>query len=330
LNLNKVKKLLIIRLSSLGDILLTTPVIRAIKKDYPKIKIDFVLRKEYHDLLKLNPYIDDIFLFSNDKNETKKLNTVIQKNNYDLIIDLQNNIRSKRLLRNSNAFIKTFKKNNLKKFLLVHFKINKLKNALSITERYAQTLESLKLDKEGLDLFSDRDPVQLKGDNTKLVGLCPGAKHFTKMWSKEYFIELGMLLEQNGYRVVLFGGKDDELLCDEIKSTLPEAINLCNDNDILQTVANMKMCKTIFSNDSGLMHTVTAVKVPLIAFFGSTVREFGFTPYKSRSLVLENNNLSCRPCSHIGRSKCPKKHFKCMLDIPPQLAFNKFKSFASP
>ena len=309
--------------------MLTTPVIRAIKKDYPKIKIDFVLRKEYHDLLKLNPYIDDIFLFSNDKNETKKLKTVIQKNNYDLIIDLQNNIRSKRLLRNSNAFIKTFKKNNLKKFLLVHFKINKLKNALSITERYAQTLENLKLDKEGLDLFSDKDPVQLKGDNTKLVGLCPGAKHFTKMWSKEYFIELGMLLEQNGYRVVLFGGKGDKLLCDEIKSILPEAINLCNDNDILQTVANMKMCKTIFSNDSGLMHTATAVKVPLIAFFGSTVREFGFTPYKSRSLVLENNNLSCRPCSHIGRSKCPKKHFKCMLDIPPQLAFNKFKSFAS-
>ena len=329
MNLNKVKKLLIIRLSSLGDILLTTPVIRAIKKDYPEIKIDFVLRKEYHDLLKLNPYIDEIFLFNNDKNETEKLKSVIQNNNYDLIIDLQNNIRSKKLLRNNRTIIKSFKKNNLKKFLLVHFKINKFKNALSITERYAQTIEIFNLDKEGLDLFSDKNPVQLKGDYANLVGLCPGAKHFTKMWSKEYFVELGRILEQNGYYVVLFGGKDDKQLCEEIRSKLPEAINLCNDNDILQTATDMKMCKTIFCNDSGLMHTATAVKVPVIAFFGSTVKEFGFAPYKSKSLVLENNNLSCRPCSHIGRSKCPKKHFKCMLDIPPQLAFNKFKSFTS-
>ena len=303
MNLNKVKNLLIIRLSSLGDILLTTPVIRAIKKDYPEIKIDFVLRKEYHDLLKLNPYIDDIFLFSNDKNETEKLKNVIQKNNYDLIIDLQNNIRSKRLLGNNRAVIKSFKK-------------NKLKNVLSITERYAQTIESLKLDNKGLELFYDKNPTKLDGNYTNLIGLCPGAKHFTKMWSKEYFVELGRLLEKN-----------DKQLCDEIKSLLPKAINLSNDNDILQTAADMKMCKTLFCNDSGLMHTATAVKVPVIAFFGSTVREFGFAPYKSKSLVLENNNLSCRPCSHIGRSKCPKKHFKCMLDIPPQHAFNKFKSF---
>ena len=328
MSLNKVKNLLIVRLSSLGDILLTTPLLRTIKNNYPGIKIDFILRKEYHDLLKLNPNVDNIFLFNNHKDETSKLKSLIQKNNYDLIVDLQNNIRSKRLLRNSNVIIKSFGKNNLKKFLLVNFKINKLKNAPPITERYAQTIEGLELDNEGLDLFSDKDTVQIEGDHSNLIGLCPGAKHFTKMWSKEYFIELGRLLEQNGYRIILFGGKDDKQLCNEINDKLSNAINLCNDNDILQTAADMKLCKTIFCNDSGLMHTATAVKVPVIAFFGSTVKEFGFSPYKSKSLVLENNNLKCRPCSHIGRSKCPKKHFKCMLDITPQFAFNQFKFFS--
>lgn len=327
MNLNQVKKLLIVRLSSLGDILLTTPLIRTIKKKYPDIETDFLLRKEYYDLLKLNPYINNIHLFDNDESETNKLRSVIQKNNYDLVINLQNNIRSKKLLKNHDSEIVSYKKNNFKKFLLVRFKINKLKNAPPVSEKYARTIKDFELDNEGLDLFTNNESFHFDTDTKNLVGLCPGAKHFTKRWSKNYFIKLGNLLEQNGYQVVLFGGKNDKQLCNEIKSELSNAINLSNDDDILQTAADMKMCKTIFCNDSGLMHTATAAKVPVIAFFGSTVREFGFTPYKSKSIVLENNNLSCRPCSHIGRGKCPKKHFKCMLDISPQLAYNKLKSF---
>ncbi len=327
MNLNKVKKLLIVRLSSLGDILLTTPLIRTIKKKYPDIETDFVLRKEYYDLLKLNPYINKIHLFDHEESETDKFESAIQRNKYDLVIDLQNNIRSKNLLKNCSAEIVSLKKNNIKKFLLIHFKINKLKNAPPIPEKYARTIKDFELDNEGLDLFTDKNSFYFDADTTKLIGLCPGAKHFTKMWSKDYFIELGNLLEQNGYQVVLFGGKNDKQLCTEIKSELSNTIDLSNNDDILQTAADMKMCKTIFCNDSGLMHTAIAVKVPVIAFFGSTVREFGFTPYKSKSVVLENDKLSCRPCSHIGRSKCPKKHFKCMLDISPQLAYNKLKSF---
>jgi heptosyltransferase-2 len=77
------------------------------------------------------------------------------------------------------------------------------------------------------------------------------------------------------------------------------------------------------------MHTATAVGIPVIAFYGSTVKEFGFTPYKAKNLILENNYLSCRPCTHIGRSSCPKKHFKCMKDVSPQLAIEKLKLFLS-
>ncbi|MCH7517107.1 MAG: hypothetical protein IIB08_08330 [Bacteroidetes bacterium] len=120
-------------------------------------------------------------------------------------------------------------------------------------------------------------------------------------------------------------GKDDKQICRKIVSNLSSAINLSNDNDILQTAADMKMCKAVYCNDSGLMHTATAVSVPVIAFFGSTVREFGFAPYNSINIILENNSLSCRPCTHIGRSSCPKKHFKCMKEISAELAFTQLE-----
>ena len=147
------------------------------------------------------------------------------------------------------------------------------------------------------------------------------------MWPKEYYIELGKKLIENNYNVVLFGGKDDKVICEEISSSLSKSINLCNDNNILQTAADMKLCKTIICNDSGLMHAACAVKVPVIAIFGSTVKEFGFTPYGSKNLILENNSLSCRPCSHIGKSSCPKHHFKCMKEITPQLVYDSLIQF---
>jgi len=327
LKLNAVRKLLIVRLSSLGDILLTTPMIRTIKNQYPGIEIDFVLRKEFHDLLRLNTCINNIFFYDSNKEEVGRLGSMINDNGYDLIVDLQNNFRSKILLKKPGCPVISFRKNDLKKFLLVHFKINLLKNSLSIAERYAQTVEDFELDNEGLNLFTDKKPFLFNDSDKNKIGLCPGAKHLTKRWTKEYYIALGKLLEQNGYQVILFGGKDDKLLCSEIENQLVNSINLCNDNDILQTAADMEKCKTIFCNDSGLMHTAAAMKIPVIAFFGSTVKEFGFSPYKSKSLVMENNNLSCRPCSHIGRNECPKKHFKCMLELSPQLAFNNLKSF---
>lgn len=129
------------------------------------------------------------------------------------------------------------------------------------------------------------------------------------------------MLLVNDFNVVLFGGKNDKDICKEIAGLLPKIINLCNDDDILQTVTDMKMCRAVVCNDSGMMHTACAAGVPVLPIFGSTVKEFGFTPYKTKNLILENNSLSCRPCSHIGRSKCPKEHFKCMLDLTPQLVF---------
>jgi len=323
MQLEKVNKLLIVRLSSLGDILLSTPLIRSIKIRFPKTKIDFVVREEYKDLLLLNPHLRNILIYNNDDEKLKILKNKICENNYDLIIDLQNNLRSLLLLKYYSSSVIRFKKNNINKFLLVHFNINKLKNAKQIAVRYASTLENFQLDDKSLQLITDKIQNPVLNDVENLIGICPGSKHFTKMWPEEYFIQLSKLLYENGYKIVLFGGKDDIKVCERISSKLSSVINLCNDNNILQTAADMKCCKVIYCNDSGLMHTATAVNVPVIAFFGSTVKEFGFTPYNSNNLILENNSLSCRPCTHTGRDSCPEKHFKCMKEITPQSAFEK-------
>jgi len=323
MQLEKVNNLLIVRLSSLGDLLLTTPLIRTIKEKFPAINIDFVVREEYKDLLQLNPHLRNILTYNNDEDKLKTFRNKICENNYDLIIDLQNNLRSWLLLRCYGSSKIRFKKNNINKFLLVQFNINNIKNAKQIPVRYASTLKNFQLDDKGLQLITDKTQNPVLNGIENLVGICPGSKHFTKMWPEEYFIQLGKLLTKNGFKIVLFGGKDDRKVCERISSKLSSAINLCNDNNILQTAADMKCCKVIYCNDSGLMHTAAAVNIPVIAFFGSTVKEFGFMPYNSKNLILENNSLSCRPCTHIGRNNCPEKHFKCMEEITPQSAFEK-------
>ncbi len=323
MNLNKLKKILIIRLSSLGDILLTTPLIRTIKENYPQIEIDFLLKDLFKDVLIQNPYLNNLFIYISEKHELTKLADKLKAQNYDLIIDLQNNLRSKKITSHSKIPKIRFDKRDLDKLLLVHFKINRLKSAPPIPVRYASVLGEFQLDDKGLDLFTNKSAANLFKEDKKYIGFCPGSRHFTKMWSKEYYVDLGNQLIKENYNIALFGGKEDKVICEEISAKIPGAINLSNDDDILQTVANMKKCDAIVCNDSGLMHAACAEKIPVLIFFGSTVKEFGFLPYQNKNVILENNSLSCRPCTHIGKSYCPKGHFKCMLDIDPKTAFNK-------
>ncbi len=309
----------------MGDILLTTPLIRSIKKKYPEITIDFLLKKQYQDILKYNKYISNLYFIQPGKEEEKELNADLKTNNYDLVIDLQNNLKSRKIITVLKKPSVKFKKHNFEKFLLVHFKFNNLKSLQQIPVRYAQTIPNFSLDGEGLNLYIPENIKPKLADGKKYIGFAPGSRHFTKMWPIDYYIQLGNELNHNGFEIVLFGGKDNEQICKQIKDKLPFAINLCNDNDLLQTATDMKKCLVMVCNDSGLMHTACSVEVPVLTFFGSTVKEFGFAPYKNKNLILENNSLTCRPCSHIGRNNCPKKHFKCMMELSPELAFNKLK-----
>ncbi len=325
MNLAKVRNLLIIRLSSLGDILLTTPLVRSIKKKYPEIKIDFILKKEYKEVLEFNPYISKVLEYPANRNEKKLFLNQFKENQHDFIIDLQNNFRSAEIRKIlGHPFVK-FNKKSIDKFLLVKFKINRLRNSSQIPIRYAETLDNLKLDDDGLDFFLPNKITPELNNNENIIGFAPGSKHFTKMWPKEYFIELGNQLKNEGFKIALFGGGNDIRTCHEISNNIPNCINQCGQNNLYKTAINMKQCSAIVCNDSGLMHVASALKIPLLALFGSTVKEFGFSPYKSKNIVYENNKLECRPCTHIGRDKCPKKHFKCMLELTPQIALEKLK-----
>jgi len=325
LNIDNCKHILIVRLSSLGDVLLATPLLRSLRKQNPSLQIDFLVRAEYAELLSLNPNISSLHLFSRNDVENKKLKIKLMEMRYDCIIDLQNNLRSKILLNNLDSEVFTFNKKRFEKVLLVHMKINLLKEAAQIPVRYAETVPGFQLDNEGLDLFLPANVLPRISANQKYVGLCPGARHFSKRWPKENFISLGKKLREEGFPVALFGGKSDLEICAEIAEAIPGSIDLSTDDKILQIARDMQQCKAIVCNDSGLMHTACAVKVPVVAIYGSTVREFGFTPYGCKNIILENNSVSCRPCSHIGKKKCPQKHFRCMVELTPQMAFESIK-----
>ncbi|HSP89183.1 MAG TPA: glycosyltransferase family 9 protein [Ignavibacteriaceae bacterium] len=325
---NSLHKILIIRLSSLGDILLSTPLIRSLKKKHPHISIDFLLREEYEDVYKCNQFINKIFLL---RKENKIIPEELTSTNYDLVIDLQNNFRSAGIRKRiKSKEIRLFNKRTIDKLLLVNFKINKLKGSEQIPVRYSKALDNFNLDENGLDLFTgDLKPILNKNEK-KYIGFAAGSRHFTKMWPENYYISLGKKLNNAGFTIVLFGGNDDKELCSRLNNVIPSSIDLSNSNELLYTAINMKECLAVICNDSGLMHAACALKIPVLTFFGSTVREFGFTPFRNKNLILENNTLTCRPCSHIGRENCPKKHFKCMLEITPELAFDKLKELINP
>lgn len=300
---------------------------RAIKTQFPNIKIDMLIREEYADVLKLNPYIDKKLFFKKDDKSNSILIDQLINNNYELVIDLQNNLRSKKIVSSLKINIVKFDKRSFDKFLLVNFKINNLKEAMPIPIRYSNTIQDFNLDKQGLDLFTGKSTNAELYGKKNLVGFCPGARHFTKRWPKEYFVELGNKLVKAGYTILLFGGSIDKELCSEISKNIYGSIDLSTENDLLQTTADMKLCKAIVCNDSGLMHVASAVNTNVVAIFGSTVKEFGFAPYNCNNLILENNSLTCRPCSHIGRGSCPKKHFNCMNSIKPEFVLEKILLF---
>ncbi|MCK9280639.1 MAG: glycosyltransferase family 9 protein [Melioribacteraceae bacterium] len=316
-----VKKILIIRLSALGDILLTTPVIRSIKNKYPNAEIDFLLKKDYFDAIKYNPNINNILLFGGANPLT----------HYDIIIDLQNNrvsrsIVSKYKPSSYSTKVYRFSKPQLKKFMLVNFKINLYKEILQIPERYTASIPDLMLDDKGLDLFLG-DYGYMELEKGEYIGFAPGSRHFTKRYPIKYFSELGNLFAEMGFKILIFGGVSDQIICRELAYKIPGSINLCNDNQLLLTSRYMNECKFVITNDSGLMHVASALRVPVVALFGSSVKEFGFAPYKTKNLLLENNSLSCRPCSHYGREECPKKHFNCMMKLIPSLVYKKTIEF---
>ncbi len=343
--MDSLSRILIIRLSSLGDIILTTPFIRALRKKFPSSEIGYVTREQYVPLIAHHPDVDHVYFLRHGDGfrELRALAEKLRAANYEHVFDLHNNVRS-RFLRTLLAVPSSnICKDNLKKYILVSFHTNLFKDIVPVPERYARTASALGivLDKDGprvhipthvtkraLSILESRQ----KHDADRTVALCPGARHFTKKWPLEKWIELARsLLEKGNTRIFLFGSKEESGYCDEIQRVFPDTVtSFCGALSVLETAACLANCDAAVTNDSGLMHLATAVQVPVVGIFGSTVREFGFFPYQSRAVVVENNDISCRPCTHIGRDRCPRRHFACLNDINPKTVVQAIDRLLAP
>ncbi len=314
----KFKKILIIRFSSIGDIVLTTPVIRCVKKQFPDAEVHYVTKEVFKNILIHNPYIDKVHTFKEDISE---LYEPLKAENFDVVIDLHKNLRSLRLKQKLKAKNYSFDKLNLQKFLAVNFKqINKLPNK-HIVDRYFDAVAPLgiKSDGKGLDHFihqNDRvDVSSLLTDHLQktFVALVVGGSYFTK---KIPLNKLSEICKNSKLPIIVLGGKEDKPVGDELKKQFPQLINTCGQYTINQSASIIEQAEWVVSSDTGLMHIAAAYNKKIISMWGNTIPEFGMSPYlpNLENKILEVKNLSCRPCSKLGYKKCPKGHFKCMND----------------
>jgi lipopolysaccharide heptosyltransferase II len=331
-----IEKILIIRFSSLGDIILASPLIRIIRAAHPSAKIDFLVKMEFADAVRFNPHISSVIsLKTSDWQELRLLKKNIRQTGYDLIIDLHNSLRS-RYIRWGTGAVHTavVRKNVIKRFFLVTLGWNFYRKNISVAERYCKTVRKYgpSDDGEGLEIFFPEETAsavssvieRFKPEKYEVVvGLAPTAKHGTKRWLPERFVELGVDLAKRYHcRIFLFGSKEENDFCGDMVQMINAhaghaiAENFAGKLTLLETAAALDYCHVVVSNDSALMHMAAARKRNIVALFGSTVKELGFFPYRTRNIVVEKTDVHCRPCSHIGLKECPKKHFRCMKDIP--------------
>ena len=315
-------KFLIIRLSSIGDIVLTTPVIRCLRKQYPDAEIHFLTKYSFKNILTHNPYINKIHTLGDS---FELMLHELANEEYDYVIDLHHNLRTlriKRFLKNVKSF--SFNKLNVQKFILTNFKINTLPKK-HIVNRNLETVKSLgvKDDGLGLDYFipvmdevkqSDIPTSHMHGYIAVVIGAALATKKLPLHKLKDLCLAIA-------HPIILLGGKEDYedgkaiALVDDVK-----IYNACGKFNLNESADLVKKSKLVITNDTGLMHIAAAFQKPIISLWGNTVTAFGMYPYYGKRSnmqfdIVEINKLWCRPCSKIGYKKCPLGHFKCMEKI---------------
>jgi len=318
LKLVVVVKFLIIRFSSIGDIVLTTPVIRCLKQQVEDSQIHYLTKKSFLGVLENNPYIDKTHILQDNFNATI---AELKKEEFDYIIDLHHNLRTFRIKRRLKLLSFSFNKLNFEKWLLVNFKINKMPQK-HIVDRYLDTtsLFDVENDNKGLDYFiAEKDEVNSNDlpEEYRLgyVAFVIGAKHATKQLP---VIKIISVCNKINKPIILLGGKEDETNGDFIKSNSRGTIlNACGKYNLNQSASLVNNAKVVITHDTGLMHIAAAFKKNIVSVWGNTVSAFGMYPYQcsENAIIIEVKDLLCRPCSKIGFDKCPKKHFRCMNEI---------------
>jgi lipopolysaccharide heptosyltransferase II len=323
-------KILIIRFSSIGDIVLTTPVVRCLKQQL-KAEIHFLTKKPFRSILDANPNVDKVYAI---KSKIAEISQELKREQYDWVIDLHHNLRSlqvKLLLRTAN---RSFDKINFQKWLMVRFKWNVLPHT-HIVHRYLDTVKKLgvQYDGQGLDYFipeAQELPLRNLATDQNLspelrnalqpgqyIALVIGAAHATKRLPVKKLIEICQGIQQP---IVLLGGPDDRQAAEQIaQASGPHVVNTCGQYSLHQSASLVRQAQQVITHDTGLMHIAAALRKPIVSVWGNTIPEFGMTPFypdgMEKNTTVEVKKLSCRPCSKIGFDACPQGHFHCMAQI---------------
>lgn len=310
-------KFLIIRFSSIGDIVLTTPVVRCLRKKKPDASIHYLTKLSFANIVAPNPYINKVHILIDD---FEKLLTELKNEKFDYIIDLHNNLRSfriKKALSHIPSF--SFDKLNVEKWIFTNFKIN-IMPSKHIVDRYMETLQYFHVHNDGLGLdyfIPDQDAVK----QTDLpishlhgyIAIVIGAAHNTKKLPVDKLKELCLKIS---HPVILLGGPEDAVNAREISSVDPVKIyNACGKYSLNESADLVRRSKLVITHDTGLMHIAAAFKKNILSIWGNTVPSFGMVPYNTNYEIFDVKKLWCRPCSKIGYDRCPRGHFKCMKKI---------------
>jgi len=336
--MESIHKTLVIRFSSVGDIVLSSLLVRVFHLRFPESQIDYLVKAEFADLVRYNPHISHVLEFPRGGTFSDLVNIRrrISASQYDLIIDIHDSLRSRYLCIGAKRVVR-INKRKAARFMFINLKWNLYQmfgGTPSVAERYLETVWEFRAfnDNKGLEIFfpetAEDKALSLLHEagavpGQILIAVCPSARHFTKMWLKERFAEAAAQLSREVKAgIVILGSHGEEERCTDIERRIREAspetvvVNVAGRLSFPETAAMMDRCEIVITNDSGLMHIAAARKRNVVAIFGSTTKELGFYPYGTPHIVVENDSLECRPCTHIGRQSCPKGHFKCMNDIP--------------
>ncbi|SEO72406.1 glycosyltransferase family 9 protein [Mucilaginibacter sp. OK283] len=310
-------KILVIRFSSMGDIIYTTPIVRCIKKQVPNAEVHFLTKPAFKYIYDNNPYIDKLLLLKPSLSDT--IND-IKAEKYDHIVDLHNNLRTAIIKLRTGIKATTYKKQPIRKWLSLKFKL-KLIAPTHLVDRYLEAAKPLGVTNDGqpIDYYVKAEHQLSKllppSHQNGYIAFVIGATHFTKRMPNEKIISICSQLK---LPVVLLGGNDVKANGDIVAAAIGTHIyNACGLTTLDESVYLVSKAESIIGFDTGLTHIAEAFNKPIVSVWGGTVPELlGVQPYMVKDVLVAGIDLDCRPCSKFGLEKCPLGHFKCMNDMP--------------
>lgn len=317
-------KILVIRFSSMGDIIYTTPVVRCLKQQIPNAEVHFLTKPAFQYIYHNNPYVDKLLLLKPTLSETI---IDIKAEAYDYIIDLHNNLRTALIKLRTGTKSSTYKKYTIRKWLSLRFNLKLVPNT-HLVDRYLKTVAFLGVSNDGqpINYYVNAGHYLNKllpsSHQNAFIAFVIGATHFTKRLPNSKIISICRELK---LPVVLLGGNDVKSNGDEIAAQSGDKIyNACGITSLDESVFLVSKAQSIIGFDTGLTHIAEAFDKPIVSIWGGTVPELlGVQPYMVKQAFVAGTDISCRPCSKFGLEKCPLGHFKCMNELPewPVTAF---------